>query len=489
MSQPKYLTAPLPLETMPPGVPYIIGNEAAERFCFYGMRTVLVIFMTRFLLDRHGELATMNDEEAKFWYHLFVSGVYFFPIFGALLADAVWGKFRTIFYLSIVYCLGNFALAADQTRLGLFVGLTLITLGAGGIKSSVSANVGDQFGPKNQHLLEKVFGWFYFSINFGSFFSTMLTPVLLDYFSQESVWGPNAKHLGPCVAFGVPGVLMVLATIVFWCGRKKFVHIPPGGSVMLKEACSWEGIKVIAKLGVLFLFVAMFWALYEQNGGAWVLQAEKLDRHLLSWFQPVENRLVAAGVTFVAGLSQYEIKSAQVQAINPLLIMFLIPLFSYVVYPAVNRVVKVTPLRKVGAGLALTVFAFGVSGYTETLIGSGGAPPTVWWQLLAFVIITVAEVMVSITCLEFAYTQAPKRMKSLIMGIYLLSETVGNLFTAIVNLFMRFIQNADGSSKLAGANYYWFFTLLMLGTTVIFSVYASFYREKTYIQDDLGMQT
>jgi POT family proton-dependent oligopeptide transporter len=246
---------------------------------------------------------------------------------------------------------------------------------------------------------------------------------------------------------------------------------------------------VIAKLGVLFLFVAMFWALYEQNGGAWVLQAEKLDRHLLSWFQPVENRLVAAGVTFVAGLSQYEIKSAQVQAINPLLIMFLIPLFSYVVYPAVNRVVKVTPLRKVGAGLALTVFAFGVSGYTETLIGSGGAPPTVWWQLLAFVIITVAEVMVSITCLEFAYTQAPKRMKSLIMGIYLLSETVGNLFTAIVNLFMRFIQNADGSSKLAGANYYWFFTLLMLGTTVIFSVYASFYREKTYIQDDLGMQT
>ncbi len=100
---------------------------------------------------------------------------------GAIISDVFWGKFRTIFYLSLVYCLGNFALAADQTRVGLFVGLLLITLGAGGIKSSVSANVGDQFGPRNKHLLEKVFGWFYFSINFGSFFSThgMMASVLV----------------------------------------------------------------------------------------------------------------------------------------------------------------------------------------------------------------------------------------------------------------------------------------------------------------------
>ena len=98
----------------------------------------------------------MSQEDAKGYYHLFVAGVYLFPILGAILADAVWGKFRTIFYLSLVYCLGNFALAADQTRVGLFVGLLLITLGAGGIKSSVSANVGDQFGPRNKHLLERV---------------------------------------------------------------------------------------------------------------------------------------------------------------------------------------------------------------------------------------------------------------------------------------------------------------------------------------------
>jgi POT family proton-dependent oligopeptide transporter len=481
MSRSKYLTAPLPLETMPPGVPYIIGNEAAERFCFYGMKTILIVFMTRFLLNRQGDLSVLSHEDAKGYYHLFVAGVYFFPILGAIIADAVWGKYRTIFYLSLVYCLGNFVLAADQTRVGLFVGLLLITLGAGGIKSSVSANVGDQFGPKNKHLLEKVFGWFYFSINFGSFFSTLLTPVLLDHFSRTDLYGPQSKHLGPAVAFGVPGVLMAAATLIFWLGRKKFVHIPPGGSTMVKEALSREGMIVIAKLGVLFLFIAMFWALYEQTGGAWVLQAEKMDRHLLAWLQPVEQWLVDAGVNFVGGLSNFEVKAAQVQSINPLLIMLMIPLFTYSIYPTINRVVRLTPLRKVSLGMFLMVVAFAVAAYAEMLIDRQSRPPTIWWQLLAFLLLTVAEVMVSITCLEFSYTQAPKKMKSLIMGLYLLSSAVGNLFTACVNFV---IKNPDGTSRLPGASYYWFFAGLMLATSLLFCLYAAFYREKTYIQDE-----
>jgi POT family proton-dependent oligopeptide transporter len=459
MARTEYLTAPQQIETMPPGVPYIIGNEAAERFTFYGMKTILVIFMTKYLLDRSGALDVMSAEQAKTYYHFFVAGVYFFPILGAILADAVWGKFRTIFYLSLVYCAGNFCLAADQTRIGLFFGLLFITLGAGGIKSCVSANVGDQFGEKNKHLLEKVFGWFYFSINFGSFFSTLLTPVLLSHFSNKELFGENAKYLGPAVAFGVPGVLMITATFVFWLGRKKFVHIPPGGSQFLKELCSEEGVKVIVKLGVLFLFIAMFWSLYEQTGAAWVLQVDKMDRHLFGW----------------------EIDPAQVQAINPLLIMLLIPFFTYVAYPALNKIVRLTPLRKIGIGLFLTVAAFSVSAFAEFLITSDPAhKPTFLWQVLAYVVITVAELMVSITCLEFSYTQAPKKMKSLIMGMYLLSNAVGNLFTAAVNIF---IQKEDHTSRLPGASYYWFFAGVMCVTAVLFCVYAQFYQEKTYIQE------
>ena len=89
--------------------------------------------------------------------------------------------------------------------------------------------------------------------------------------------------------------------------------------------------------------------------------------------------------------------------------------------------------------------------------------------------------MVSIVCLEFAYTQAPKTMKSFIMGIYFLGVSLGNIFTAAVNFF---IQNDDGTSKLAGANYYWFFTIGMLVTSVLYVVWSQFYRGQTFIQGE-----
>ena len=169
MSDGKYLTTPISTDRMPPGVPYIVGNEAAERFSFYGMKAILVVFMTQYLMGQHGGLSVMSEEEAKYYFHVFTMAVYFFPLLGAMLADALLGKYRTVIGLSLVYCLGHLCLALDETRLGLFAGLALIALGAGGIKPCVSANVGDQFGSRNKHLLEKVFGWFYFSINFELF--------------------------------------------------------------------------------------------------------------------------------------------------------------------------------------------------------------------------------------------------------------------------------------------------------------------------------
>src|SRR4026207_279362 len=126
----KYRTTPQLIATMPRGIPYIVGNEAAERFSYYGMRSILVVFMTKYLLDRSGNLATMSDEEAKASYHFFTMSVYSLPFFGAILADAFLGKFKTIMILSIVYCLGHFTLAIDSTRWGLVFGLGLIALGA-----------------------------------------------------------------------------------------------------------------------------------------------------------------------------------------------------------------------------------------------------------------------------------------------------------------------------------------------------------------------
>jgi POT family proton-dependent oligopeptide transporter len=440
-----YLHAPLASKHMPRGIPYIIGNEAAERFSFYGMRAILVVFMTQYLMGTGGHADVMAAEEAKGWYHLFVSAVYLTPLLGALLSDGLLGKYRTIISLSIVYTLGHFALALDDTRLGLAIGLGLIATGAGGIKPCVSAHVGDQFGVTNCHLLPRVFGWFYFSINLGAFVSSLLTPWLLH-------------NYGAPLAFAVPGVLMSLATVTFWAGRYKFVHIRPGGMRFVRETFSKDGISAIAKLGILYLFVAMFWALFDQTGSAWVLQAQNMDRN-------------------IAGM---ELLPSQIQAANPLLVMLLIPAFSYVVYPQLNKAFTLTPLRKIAIGMFITVVAFTIASLVQQKIDQGGTPH-ISWQLLAYVVLTSAEIMISITCLEFSYTQAPVRMKSFIMAFFMMSIAAGNLLTSAVNFF---IQNPDGSSKLEGANYYWFFTLMMLATSLLFLLVVKFYREKTYIHHE-----
>ncbi|MGB1940241.1 MAG: hypothetical protein ACPHRE_11570, partial [Pseudomonadales bacterium] len=158
----------MPSDRMPSGIPFIIVNDIAERFSFYGMRSILVVFMTQYLMTSGGVLATLSVEEATTYYHLFVSTTYFLPIVGAIVADAYWGKYRTVMLLSIVYCAGHLALFLDDTKVGLFIGLMLIAIGSGGIKPSVASNVGDQFGQTNAHLLPRAFSWYYLGINIGS---------------------------------------------------------------------------------------------------------------------------------------------------------------------------------------------------------------------------------------------------------------------------------------------------------------------------------
>ena len=416
-----YLTAPVPTKKLPGGIPYIIGNEAAERFSFYGMKGILVVFMTGYLSLLPGAVGNepMSDTDAIANYHLFTTAVYFTPILGALLSDILLGKYLTIMILSIVYCIGHGALALMGLGEGidpgwmLFLGLGLIAFGSGGIKPCVSAHVGDQFGASNGHLLSKVFGWFYFSINVGAFLSTLMTPWFLEWY-------------GPHLAFGVPGVLMCIATFLFWCGRNKFVHVPAGGMKWFRETFSWQGISAILKLGVIYMFVAVFWALFDQTGSSWVLQAEDLDREWL-------------GVTWLA---------SQIQAVNPIMILIYIPLFTFVVYPLIDKVFKLTPIRKISIGLFVMVVGFAMVSFLQGAIDAG-LRPSIGWQIAAYAILTASEVMVSITCLEFSYTQAPKTMKSVIMALFLISVSLGNLFTAGVNSVILVESNAQGAKVVA----------------------------------------
>ncbi len=431
----------------PRGIPYIIGNELAERFSYYGMRAILVVFMTQYLMSS-GQQDLMNENEATKWFHVFSMANYFFPIIGAVISDVLWGKYKTIITLSIVYVLGHVALAVDESRLGLSIGLTLIAIGAGGIKPCVSAHVGDQFEKKNKHLLEKIFGYFYFSINLGAAVSTLLTPILLDKY-------------GPHVAFGVPGLLMLLATIVFWMGRKVFIAIPPvGWQAYKKDIFSSKGKKAILNLSIMYVFIAVFWSLFDQTGSSWVLQAEKMDRMVN------------------LGFVEFELLASQIQAINPLLIMIFIPMFSFAIYPFIDKFFPLTSLRKITIGMILAGASFAILAVAEAAIQAGGKP-SIMWQFWAYVILTAAEVMVSITGLEFSYTQAPNSMKSVVMGLWFLSVSLGNGITALVN---QIIANPDGTYKLDSVEYFWFFAGLMFVTSLLFIIVALRYKTEDYIQ-------
>src|SRR5436853_173582 len=382
MAKTKYLASPPNLTGMPPGVPYIIGNEGAERFSFYGMRTILIGFMTQFMVNQSGVLEGMPANEAQGWFHQFVSSVYWMPFFGAIIADGWIGKYKTIFSLSIVYCLGQFTLALMDTSFGV------------------------QFGQK---------------------------------------W---------VLAIG----LMLVATIIFWLGRKKMVHIPPAGLGFLRDLKSKEGLSVLARVWTIFAFTMIFWALWDQSsGGEWTIQCQKMDLHFL-------------GISFLP---------EQVNVVNGLFILAMIPLFNYWLYPAIDRVFPLTPVRKIGIGLFLTALSFLVIWWIQLEIAHGGRP-NAGWQFLAYFILSAGEVMVSITGLEFAYTQAPNRMKSLLMAMWLLSIALGNQLPSVISFLIPKLKSMG--MNLEGANYFRFFTLLMLGASVIYIFVARVYRERTFLQ-------
>ncbi|MFT5422387.1 MAG: POT family proton-dependent oligopeptide transporter [Phycisphaerales bacterium] len=498
-----HLTAPDPKQKkFPGGVPFIIGNEVAERFSFYGMKGILTVFMTQHMLNASGEAAYMDDERARGWYHLFTGLTYTFPLVGAIIADVFLGKYRTILFISLMYCVGHGLLAMMDVapsmgmdmQMWLIAGMLFIAIGAGAIKPCVSAHVGDQFGTGNKHLLTQVFNWFYFSINVGAATSMFLTPILL-------------AKVGPWLAFGLPGVLMAIATFTFWLGRNRFVHVPAAGWAKWKaETFSPEGKRALKWLAPLFLiFVMMFWAIFDQTGSAWVLQSESLNRNFM-------------------GLNWLE---SQIQFVNPVLILSGIPIFTYILYPFVGKFYKLTPLRKIGIGFVFTAMSFVLSAFIEMMIADKApgvsaslwgalamdgempnklpdiiqiardagwtqdqlnvhtaAMPSIAWQFLAYLILTSGEIMVSIVCLEFAYTQSPKKMKSFVMGVFFMGVAIGNYLAMGVNFALDRMKDEQGNTPMDGATYYLVFAGAMFFTTAVYLVWVRSYKGQEFIQGE-----
>jgi POT family proton-dependent oligopeptide transporter len=310
--------------------------------------------------------------------------------------------------------------------------LFFVALGTGGIKPCVSTNVGDQFTAKNQHLIERAFSWFYLAINAGSSISIFLCPILL-----------NDPKYGPGWAFGLPAGMMMFATLVFIVGRNRYAHMPPAGKAWLEEIRSPQGVRLILSLIGIYFFVAIFWMLWDQsNGNTWTLQAQSslMDKRL----SPPLHFEIAGHVFDWSGT----LLPAQLQVVNGLFILALVPVFTYVIYPAWGKLFKVTPLRKIGIGLFTVASSFVIVGWIEKRI-QGGHVVSAWWQIIAYVVLTASEILVSITALEFSYKQAPLRMKSFIMALFLLSTSLGNLGVAAVNEAM--VRTLRASAVETGA--------------------------------------
>ena len=515
---------------MPRQIPYIIANEGCERFSFYGMRNILTPFLTTMLLIQAYPDKTLREDAAKEVFHSFVMGVYFFPLLGGWLADRFFGKYNTILWFSLIYCSGNVCLATaghsiDQFYLGLF----LISLGSGGIKPLVASFVGDQFDSRNKHLAKLAFDAYYWIVNFGSFFASLLMPIFL-------------AQLGPGWAFGIPGALMFVATIIFWGARHQYVMVPvapqspnsflrvvrtalfsqppgagragfhvaiagcalaagafalpalgwlelvPGiclGIVVLisfggvgtalqldraREVHSAEAVDgVRAVLGVLivFMLVTPFHSLFDQKATTWVLQGNHMispswDFDLGSW-----------------GIWQLTFQPAQMQALNPALVMLLIPFNNFILYPWLRRRGwEPTSLRRMNLGIAFAGLAWIAAGILQ-LVMDGGDQLSIMWQIAPYILLTFGEVLVSATGLEFAYSQAPLAMKGVIMSFWYLATTVGNLWVLLVNASVRnkaLTSKIEETGLSETAFLMFFFAAFAFAAAAMFKLYVRRYK-------------
>ena len=454
----------------PAQIKYIVGNEACERFSYYGMRSILAGYITGAVLK--GGLGKDADTSTGI-IHIFIFVNYFMPLLGAWLSDKLIGRYRTILWVSLFYCAGHGVLACSdwvgsvEAKLAfLYVGLALIAFGSGGIKPCVSAFMGDQFKPEQSHLLQKAYGAFYWAINFGSFFSFLAIPWIKDR------WGFS-------LAFGVPGILMAIATLIFWLGTPHYVRVPPSRqtraagffkvfwhALFARRAPGqsfWDtalgrfsrqevdAAKSVPPILFVFALIPAFWTLFDQTNSTWVLQGQAMASVKL-W-----------GMT---------IGAEQMQSVNPVLVMLLVPLLTLAVYPRIGKLAA--PLRRMSAGMFLGALSYLVVAAIQSRL-EHGEQLCVLLQLVPYLILTTAEVLISTTGLEFAFREAAPEMKSIIMSFWLLTIAVGNLLVAGITKILGG-SGAGAHSGSVSASRFLLYAGLTFVVALLFSVQSTFYK-------------
>lgn len=521
----------------PPQIKYIVGNEACERFSYYGMRSILAGYITGEVVK--GGLGQTPDTATSI-IHLFVFVNYFMPLFGAWLSDKLIGRYHTILWVSLFYCAGHGVLACSDFAGGvngkiilLCVGLGLIAFGSGGIKPCVSAFMGDQFKPEQSHLLQKAYGAFYWSINLGSFFSFIIIP-----------WIKN--HHGYSPAFLVPGILMAIATFVFWSGRKYYLRVPPSretktpgffdvffaayrqaGSPIdaLHNLVTTIGLPIVAMIGLTFVSVYTVISHQSTPGVRAVGWAALICVGL--WYASVVISSLLGRLelpeSFWQGATKNSYSESQINAarsVGPILFVFAFipiffslfdqtnstwvlqgermlpfkflgfqvgaeemqsanPLIVMILVPLLTILVYprigrwASPLRRMSMGMFVAAFSYLVVALLQSRIDQG-AQLSVLWQFAPYWILTTAEVLVSTTGLEFAFREAAPEMKSLVMSFWLLAIALGDLLVAgITETFSN--QGAGGNASVSTSRFLLYAGLVFV-VAILFSIVAAHYR-------------
>jgi proton-dependent oligopeptide transporter, POT family len=425
----------------PRALTFLFATEMWERFSYYGMRALLVLYMVKYLLLPGqaenviglGPLKQMY--EAMFGplgvqafssqiYGLYTGLVYLTPVFGGLLADRVLGQHRTILLGAALMAIGHFIMAFESLFL---VALTLLILGNGAFKPNMSAQVGGLYAPGDRRR-DRAYSIFYVGINLGAF----LAPLVCGTLGEEFGW-----HYG----FTAAGVGMTLALVIYLCAIPTLppdeLHqaIATGTEHAPLTRSEWRGILALL---VLFIPTALFWAVYEQQGNTIALWADDhTDRFI--------NLLVWRG----------EIPVTWFQAFNPFLIFAFTPLLVAWWARQAARGAEPSTVTKMALG------CFGVALANLIMIGAvweaAGDEASWLWLLGYFVVVTVGELYLSPIGLSLVSKVAPARMVSMLMGLWLATSFTGNLLAGWLGSFwsgmdkgMFFLMMA-GIAAFAGA--------------------------------------
>jgi proton-dependent oligopeptide transporter, POT family len=407
----------------PRGFWFIFWGELAERASFYGMKTILLLYMIQKLGYTDANSATVVS--------LFTATCYILPIIGGYIADHYLGKFKTIIYFAIPYVAGQIIIGSFTTEIGLYVALLLLAGGSGTIKPNISTLMGLMYQKEGKsHLLTQAFSWFYMAINIGASITTFSLPYIRD-------------HYGYRVAFMAPAALMIVALGVFFFGKKYYPkeEIKKGPRPTKTPEQKHEERTTLVRLSGLFLMIVFFWSVFDQSYSSWTLFARdymNLDITILQW--------------------SWHIPPDAIQSINPILIVAMTPLFAWIwARTDRSKALRLSSPKKMLLGFFLVMLCMG----TMTVAGFLGVSSkiSILWEIGAYVLMTMAELCISVVGLQLAFEEAPDHMKSMITGIWLFTVFLGDTLAA---LFARLYTSTTP------ANFFGALTILMTLVAFIF---------------------